>query len=458
MRFSRPSILLASVLQATQVALACHIELPARSEAALPNLLARAPNATSGLDYNDTDGGTQFSVLIDTGSAHLSPPLVQNNASSDLWVAGTVPNANFTGNSAKIQYDIGSDEGPIQTADLTLLGYTVPDQAFVAVTPSSDSPEGYGLIGLGPSTGSVVLGTLDNSAGDPPIDRIFRQDTSVPNFISVLLNRPNDTREAYTGEMTIGEVLPLFQNISNQPKVPVTVLQSGLSTLQDFSILLDPDGVIGPDGNAIKITSNATLAPSHDSHQLQVIFDTGTAMPQLPKYVVDAIYSGAKGAKLINITELDGYTWVVDCDVEFNISFKIGGRTYPIHPLDVTQPTTDDNGNTYCFGTFQSIIPEAQDPTLDGILGMTFLSNVYLLLNYGDFIDGSKPNSSNPYVQILSTTDPAQAHADFVATRQGLGDTTDSPHFNSNGSGSSKKSSFHRIPIFAVIAVVLCIL
>jgi hypothetical protein len=157
------------------------------------------------------------------------------------------------------------------------------DHFLVEVTPSSDSPEGFGLIGLGPSSGSQVLTTLENSAGDPPIDRIFRQDTSVPNFISVLLNRPNDTRETYTGEMTIGEVLPLFQNISNQPKVPVTVLQSGLSTLQDFSVLLDPDGVIGPDGNAIKITSNATLAPRHDSHQLQVIFDTGTAMPQLPK-------------------------------------------------------------------------------------------------------------------------------------------------------------------------------
>ena len=76
MRFSRPSILLASVLQATQVALALHIELPNRSEAALPNLLTRASNATSGLDYNNTGGGyyinitlggTQFSVLIDTG-------------------------------------------------------------------------------------------------------------------------------------------------------------------------------------------------------------------------------------------------------------------------------------------------------------------------------------------------------------------------------------------------------
>jgi hypothetical protein len=76
MRFSKSSILLTSVLQATQVALAFYIELPTRSEAALPNLLARAPNATSGLDYdvtqeayyiNITLGGRQFSVSIDTG-------------------------------------------------------------------------------------------------------------------------------------------------------------------------------------------------------------------------------------------------------------------------------------------------------------------------------------------------------------------------------------------------------
>ena len=153
----------------------------------------------------------------------------------------------------------------------------------VEVTPSDDSPEGHGLIGLGPSTGSLVLDALKNSAGDPPIDRIFRQNTSTPNFISVLLNRPNDTHATYTGEMTISEVLPLFQNISSQPKVPVTVLQSSLNTSQSFSVLLDSDGIIGPHGNAIKTTSNAPQAPSHDSHQLQVIFDTGFTMPQLPK-------------------------------------------------------------------------------------------------------------------------------------------------------------------------------
>lgn len=154
---------------------------------------------------------------------------------------------------------------------------------LVEVTPSSDSPEGIGLIGLGPSTGSEVLTTLKNSAGDPPIDRIFRQNTSVPNFISVLLNRPNDTYATYTGEMTISEVLPLFQNISGQPKVPVSVLQSSINSAQHFSVLLDSDGIIGPDGKSIKTTSNASLAPSHGPDQLQVVFDTGFSMPQLPQ-------------------------------------------------------------------------------------------------------------------------------------------------------------------------------
>ena len=43
--------------------------------------------------------------------AHLPLPLVQNNPSSDLWVAGTVPNAKSTGASANIQYAVGNDEG-----------------------------------------------------------------------------------------------------------------------------------------------------------------------------------------------------------------------------------------------------------------------------------------------------------------------------------------------------------
>jgi len=171
---------------------------------------------------------------------------------------------------------------------------------------------------------------------------------------------------------------------------------------------------------------------------------------------VDAIYSGAKGAKIVSIPELNGDTWAVDCDAELNVSFKIGGQTFPIHPLDVTNQAAYDDGKPLCYGTFQAVIDGAKNPTFDGILGMTFLSNVYLLLNYGDFISGSTNNTADPYVQILSTTDAATAHADFVARRLEGKDSTGSQHNGSkSGTGSSKKSFFekYRTSIFVVAAV-----
>jgi hypothetical protein len=71
----RPSVLLLSaILCATQLSFALHVDLPRRSEDSFPNLLSRAPNATSGLDItgssytiNITLGGKQFAVIIDTG-------------------------------------------------------------------------------------------------------------------------------------------------------------------------------------------------------------------------------------------------------------------------------------------------------------------------------------------------------------------------------------------------------
>jgi hypothetical protein len=73
---------------------------------------------------------------------------------------------------------------------------------------------------------------------------------------------------------------------------------------------------------------------------------------------VNAIYSGVKGAKLVNMEGFNGETWVVDCDAEVNVSFKIGGATFPIHPLDVTQTQTDDSG-TFCFGTVRVTSPQS---------------------------------------------------------------------------------------------------
>ena len=86
------------------------------------------------------------------------------------------------------------------------------------------------------------------------------------------------------------------------------------------------------------------------------------------------------------------------------------------------------------------------------------VSNVYLLLDYGDFTDNTADSKSAPYVQLLSTTNPAEAHADFVATRLNGKDSTNSTsthHSTSTSSGSGSNGFFqkYRIPIFAAAAV-----
>ena len=99
----------------------------------------------------------------------------------------------------------------------------------VEVTPSSTSPEGQGLVGLGPKYGSQLLASMnDSSVGDPPIDRIFALNTAIPIYITVLLIRPNDTAETYTGEMTISAILTEFQDITSQSNASVSVLQSNI--------------------------------------------------------------------------------------------------------------------------------------------------------------------------------------------------------------------------------------
>ena len=46
------------------------------------------------------------------------------------------------------------------------------------------------------------------------------------------------------------------------------------------------------------------------------------------------------------------------------------------------------------------------------------MRNVYLLINFGDFVDGKLNQTADPFIQMLSTTnDTSEAHSDFVKVR-----------------------------------------
>ena len=59
------------------------------------------------------------------------------------------------------------------------------------------------------------------------------------------------------------------------------------------------------------------------------------------------------------------------------------------------------------------------------------MRNAYLLINYGDFVDGTTTKAL-PYVQLLSVTDPAAAHQDFINNRLGGAAPTDVQRFATN--------------------------
>jgi len=164
------------------VSLAIHIDLPSRSTERLPNLFARDDvNATSSLDYvgagyfiNITLGGEPFSVLIDTGRwvvfnsfPFLPSPSARTHHTHSLLIVPTLaPTFGSRGQCqvpltrvllprsrtlwAQLEVCVLSVlprpksavdafmrvlrvyTGPVKTAALNILGYTIPDQAYSA--------------------------------------------------------------------------------------------------------------------------------------------------------------------------------------------------------------------------------------------------------------------------------------------------------------------------------------
>ncbi|KAK0187819.1 aspartic peptidase domain-containing protein [Armillaria mellea] len=379
---------------------------------------------------NLTLGGQLFTVEIDTGSA-------------DLWVAGNITDSVDTGVMSEIAYAEGGAKGLVKTSTLELAGYTVEDQAFMTI------PLEKVLIGLGPTTNSAIYDDLDTSAGYTVLDHIFLKNSSTPNYLTVAsgahprfvidhskLPVPHvsvDPTDVFPGDISIGELLDGYSNVESQPKLEGTIVPARQSGSQHFQVLLDQDGVLGPDGQPISITTGVNQ--TSNSRQATAMLDTGFSLSQVPKSVADAIYSHVSGAEYRNVTGV-GDVWIVPCDEEVNITFKFSGNSYHIHPLDATMDPSMlklqylDTLAQFVHVTLMPLIildvtnhsfnPSFQERGVKRWISFSecrSFSNVYAVFNYGDFVAGGNDTTirEDPYVQFLSTTDPAEAHSDFLA-------------------------------------------
>lgn len=69
---------------------------------------------------------------------------------------------------------------------------------------------------------------------------------------------------------------------------------------------------------------------------------------------------------------------------------------------------------------------------------LLIVRNIYLLVNFGDFVDGRPSSVADPYIQLLPITDVADAHSDFVKIRlDGIDTTATQPHLLSHEEGQT---------------------
>ena len=79
------------------------------------------------------------------------------------------------------------------------------------------------------------------------------------------------------------EILIDYPDILNEPRLPMTKVPESDSDDQHLQILLDADGMTGPDGKLIPITSSVNQTAN--KKQATVVLDCGFTMPQLPRWI-----------------------------------------------------------------------------------------------------------------------------------------------------------------------------
>jgi len=77
-----------------------------------------------------------------------------------------------------------------------------------------------------------------------------------------------------------------MENITDQPRLAVKTVPSSRSGNQHWQVLLDPDGIIGPDGQPIHYRTK--VSSTKNTSQLTAIFDTGFTFNQVPRYAIIA--------------------------------------------------------------------------------------------------------------------------------------------------------------------------
>ncbi|KAI9056704.1 hypothetical protein FKP32DRAFT_1748593 [Trametes sanguinea] len=208
------------------------------------------------------------------------------------------------------------------------------------------------------------------------------------------------------GVLTISEVLANMTDILGTPRFNA-VLPDYWDTIMDG---LYVNGKFINGGFNANPELRKAIANLHLPHGATVAnLDSGTTGIRGPALYAHAIYKDIPGA--VQMPNPSGVVqYLVPCDTKINLTWSFNGVLYPMHPVDALGFSFDNSDGTFgCVGS----ISGGPNGFEDWLLGDSFLHNVYILYGYGD-PDGDLV-AKQPYMQLLSRTDPEKAWLEFDA-------------------------------------------
>ncbi|KAJ7851059.1 aspartic peptidase domain-containing protein [Mycena olivaceomarginata] len=406
----------ALIVQGTRIP---HPSIPSERRANGHTIFSLLSNGTVDNEFNlrystnITVNGRNFRVAIDTGSA-------------DLWIQTS---QDFVFNNTEIpvtnHYGFGDSSdvvGTIGVASVQLGKYTFEHQAFSNATKVSlTGILEFGLDGLigfdfAVET-SFIKGALKSAGvpetlGEPFLSNIFDQEPDQENFVGISLSRTDDLEGSADASFLINEVDQDYADVVSAPAIPL--FPAFPRNNGRWSILIDS---ISLGGVTIPFTPSTAGAPAK---KIVAVMDTGTPAASFPQDFIDRLYTAIPGS-----IQAADKLWTIPCDTTSIMSVEIGGRQFPIHPLDLSEIRVNaSTDTTVCSSPF---LATPGGTEFDSLFGDTIMRNMYSVFNFGDAL--AKAPTENARMQFLSQTDPALAQADVLNVRMA--------HLSTNSDGTS---------------------
>ncbi|GJF00003.1 acid protease [Phanerochaete sordida] len=436
-----------------------------RREVRREGLHKRAGNASIGIgDFVDVTynvlvqvGEVETPLVLDTGSADLwviSDTCIGNCSSS----VPLYPQTTFSPSGLTVQLLYGDSRtgthatGPIGKDAAGIAGLSLQDQYLAAIVDTNTTvleTGSAGILGLGFPAISVVwrqliqaqLSGVPTKKGKrvhmdldyhrpafPSFDFMFssvppqahakRQNAtalSTPEFIdsfatlgplfsrmisqhelaqpmfATTLQRDSIDIGGNVGQLSIGE-LPsgiASESLTWVPLRAYSVAEHGLPPPTDapnevyplvWEIAIDDVYFDGA-----KLARSALSAPTIT---LSALVDTGNSLIRGPQDVIASI-----------MDSLGGETF--DCSVPHNLTFLIGGKSFPIDPRDFIHQTTSESNEPACSANLAVTDPPSADGFLySWSLGDPFLKSVLAAFYYGNL---TRPSQDPPRIGLMST-------------------------------------------------------